>query len=391
MPLYSRTDTEAQRRRVGATTALSSVNTDPAQDPADQPADKVIPEMYIYIDDIEATLPANKKRGLTAPGWWKYRTYTDHAGNTRHKAQHLVAFKNAPTDNGIILTFTVGATTTLLAEADAVYTNVAGASDGEGTGARFTITRDEDGDIDEVTLTKGGFLYAAGEEITIDGADIGGASGTDDLVITVSTVSDDTDDQYAADFIVTINISQQPTNQSTQAPAGVILTFTEGAGTTILAEADEEYEGVTGTSDGDGTGATFTIVRDALGAIDSVTLTDAGTGYAEEEEITIDGADIGGDSGDDDLIITVDTVTTAAATFSVTATASPSGTLIYQWQSQAANGTRWTNVSGATSASLALTGLTTADSGKKYRVKIQASTGAPEVTSNVATLTVTAA
>jgi hypothetical protein len=391
MPLYSRTDNEAQRRKVGATTALSSVNTDPAQDPADQPGDKVIPEMYIYVDDIEATLPANKKRGLTAPGWWKYRTYTDHAGDTRHKAQHLVAFKNAPTDNGIILTFTVGAGTTLLAEADSVYTNVAGASDGEGTGARFTITRDQDGDIDEVTLTKGGFLYSVGEEITIDGADIGGASGTDNLVITVATVSDDTDDQYAADFIVNITISSQPTNQSTFTPAGAILTFTEGAGTTLAGEADETYTEVTGTASDSGAGATFTIVRDVNGDIDSVTLVAAGSGYDAAETITVDGSDIGGVSTTDDLVITVDTVATAAATFSVTAAAAPSGTLIYQWQTQTATGTRWTNVSGATSASLALTGLTTGDSGKKYRVKIQSSTGAPEVTSNVATLTVTAA
>jgi hypothetical protein len=391
MALYSRTDTEAQRRRVGATTALSSVNTDPAQDSNDQPADKVIPEMYIYVDDIEATIPANRNRGLTAPGWWKYRTYTDHAGNTRHKAQHLVAFKDAPTDNGIILTFTVGLATTILGQADAVYTNVAGASDGEGTGARFTITRDEDGDIDEVTLTKGGFLYSDGEEITIDGSTIGGVSVTDDLVITVATVSNDTDDQYAADNIVIITISSQPTDQSTQTPAGVILTFTEGAGTTLLAEADEEYEGVTGVADGDGVGATFTIVRDAAGAIDTVTLTDAGTGYVEGEEITIDGADIGGVSEDDDLVVTIDTVTTAAATFSVTASAAPSGTLIYQWQSQTAAGTRWTNISGATTDELELTGLTTSDSGKKYRVKVQSSTGAPEVTSDVAILTVTAA
>jgi hypothetical protein len=301
MALYSRTDNEAQRRKVGATTALSSVNTDPAQDPADQPQDKVIPEQYIYIDKTEATIPANKARGLTAPGWWKYRTYTDAAGNTRHKAQHLVAFKSAPTDAA------------------------------------------------------------------------------------------DTDDRYAADFIVTITIDEQPTDQSTQAPAGVILTFTEGAGTTILAEADEEYEGVTGVADGDGVGATFTVVRDETGAIGLVTLTDAGTGYAEGEEITIDGADIGGVSGDDDLVITVDTVTTAAATFSVTASADPSGTLLYQWQTQTATGTRWTNITGATTDELELTGLTTSDSGKKYRVKITSSTGAPEVTSNFATLTVTAA
>lgn len=301
MPLYSRTDNEAQRRKVGATTELNSVTTDPAQDPEDQPQAKVIDGQYIYIDDTEATIPANRARGLTAPGWWKYITYTDYAGNTRHKAEHLVSFKDAPTD------------------------------------------------------------------------------------------ATDTDDQYAADFIVNITISSQPTNQSTFTPDGAILTFTEGAGTTLAGEADETYTEVTGTASDSGAGATFTIVRDVNGDIDSVTLVAAGSGYDAAETITVDGSDIGGVSTTDDLVITVDTVATAAATFSVTAAAAPSGTLIYQWQTQTATGTRWTNVSGATSASLALTGLTTGDSGKKYRVKIQSSTGAPEVTSNVATLTVTAA
>jgi hypothetical protein len=390
MALYSRTDNEAQRRKVGATTELNSVTTDPAQDPADQPQEKVIPEQYIYIDKTEATIPANKARGLTAPGWWKYITYTDAAGNTRHKAQHLVAFKSAPTDAadtddryaadaivtitissqptnqstqtpaGVILTFTEGAGTTILAEADEEYEGVTGTSDGNGTGATFTIVRDETGAIDSVTLTDAGVGYVADEEIVISGIDIGGESGS-------------------------------------------VNTFTDGAGTTILAEADETYTAVSGTSDGNGTGATFTIVRSVTGAIDTVTLVDVGTGYVDGEEITIDGASIGGVSETDDLVITVDsvigddlvitvdTVTTAAATFSVTASAAPSGSLIYQWQTQAANGTRWTNITGATSASLALTGLTLSDNGKKYRVKIQTSTGAPEVTSNVATLTVTAA
>ena len=79
------------------------------------------------------------------------------------------------------------------------------------------------------------------------------------------------------------------------------------------------------------------------------------------------------------------------ATFSVTASAT-TGTLTYQWQVQTAASTmKWTNIVGATSASLALTGLATADSGKKYRVKIGGSAGGEELISNTATLTVTAA
>jgi hypothetical protein len=207
MALYSRTDNEAQRRKVGATTELNSVTTDPGQDPADQPQAKVIDGQYIYIDDTEATIPANKARGLTAPGWWKYRTYTDAAGNTRHKAEHLVAFKDAP------------------------------------------------------------------------------------------TTASDTDDRYAADAIVTLTLS------------------------------------------------------------------------TVEDQTT-----------DDEV---------GEVTFEVVATGT--GTKYYQWQYQTATGTKWTNISGETSDTLNLTGLTLSDNGKKYRVKVTSSTGAPEAISNTATLTVTEA
>lgn len=77
------------------------------------------------------------------------------------------------------------------------------------------------------------------------------------------------------------------------------------------------------------------------------------------------------------------------ATFSVTAAGQ--ATLQYQWQRQTASGTTWSNITGATSASLALTGLTTAANGNKYRVRISSTGGALTVTSNSATLTVTAA
>lgn len=76
------------------------------------------------------------------------------------------------------------------------------------------------------------------------------------------------------------------------------------------------------------------------------------------------------------------------ATFSVTAAVSSGGgALAYQWQVKAVGASRWTNVSGATSASLALTGRTSANTGDQYRVKITSAGGASEVTSNVATLT----
>jgi hypothetical protein len=76
------------------------------------------------------------------------------------------------------------------------------------------------------------------------------------------------------------------------------------------------------------------------------------------------------------------------ATFSVAATVtSGGGTLAYQWQKKVVGATRWTNVSGATSDSLALTGQLVGNTGDQYRVKVTSAGGAAEVTSNVATLT----
>lgn len=206
-------------------------------------------------------------------------------------------------------------------------------------------------------------------------------------------------DNPAADAASAIIISVQPANQSTQTPAGGLLTVdtvsaavgTRPAGTYTIGASDY-------TTDGAGTGATFTITVDGTGAATIDSIDAAGSGYVVDETFTIlgsvfdNGSDPAGTDGVDDLTFDAATVATAAATFSVTAADSPDlGDIIYQWQSQTATGTRWTNVSGATSASLALTGLTTADSGKKYRVKLTSTAGAEEVISDVATLTVTAA
>ena len=76
-----------------------------------------------------------------------------------------------------------------------------------------------------------------------------------------------------------------------------------------------------------------------------------------------------------------------AATFTVAATVDQSGTMTYQWQKRTSSSSRFANVSGATSASLVLSGQTAANTGNQYRVKINSSKGAAEVVSSVATLT----
>lgn len=249
----------------------------------------------VFLDADEAVLNENKIRGLTGPGWWVYKTYTDASGTTRHKSECI-----AP-------------------------------------------------------------LYVT------------------------AAVAGDFADNPAADVASAITISSQPSNQTTKTPAGGILTRTI-AGTAATGSAS--YTNVAYTTSGSGTGATFNVSR--AGGTYTVTQTAAGSGYAANDTITVLGSALGGVNTTNDLTITVATVATAAATFSVTAAAS-TGSLIYQWQRRTNATAKWANITGATSASLALTALTTASNGYQYRVKLTSSAGAEEVTSNTATLTVTAA
>jgi hypothetical protein len=110
---------------------------------------------------------------------------------------------------------------------------------------------------------------------------------------------------------------------------------------------------------------------------------------------TIDGVTI--DCGEFDAPTTItitaqptaQTASSNAATFSVTATVS-AGTLTYQWERQALGTGSYTAISGATSATLSLTGLTNAsNNADNYRVAVSAA-GATAVTSNSAALTVAA-
>jgi hypothetical protein len=105
MTLYSRAETNAQSLKVLNTTEKNSVDKYDWDDTLIVDGDTTVAgaqgyataaRKTIFIDDVEATLAENRERGLTAPGWWEYMTYTDADGKTRHKAQHLVAFKDAP-------------------------------------------------------------------------------------------------------------------------------------------------------------------------------------------------------------------------------------------------------------------------------------------------------
>ena len=73
MSLYGADDSNTNKTKAGIGIAGSSQS-----------------KTVVFIDDTEAQLKSNKDRGLNAPGWWSYFTYTDQHGITRHKAEQLV-------------------------------------------------------------------------------------------------------------------------------------------------------------------------------------------------------------------------------------------------------------------------------------------------------------
>ncbi len=79
MSLYGRTDSNANKTQAGLARGNGSGS---------------VSETIIFVDAAEAVLNENASRGITGPGWWAYKTYTDGAGNTRHKAECLAFISN---------------------------------------------------------------------------------------------------------------------------------------------------------------------------------------------------------------------------------------------------------------------------------------------------------
>ena len=79
MSLYGRVDSTANQTAVGLTIGNSGGS---------------VTKTIVFCDETEAALAANKGRGITAPGWWAYHTYTDVSGATRHRAEHLMVLTN---------------------------------------------------------------------------------------------------------------------------------------------------------------------------------------------------------------------------------------------------------------------------------------------------------
>jgi hypothetical protein len=91
---------------------------------------------------------------------------------------------------GIITNIGITSFTTLVGEANNSYSNVGFVVGSLGSSATFFVERDGSGDVTIVNITTGGYGYIVGSILTIDGGDVGGSSGTDDITITINGVED---------------------------------------------------------------------------------------------------------------------------------------------------------------------------------------------------------
>ena len=197
------------------------------------------------------------------------------------------------------------------------------------------------------------------------------------------------DDTIGADITSTITPGTVA-NVTTFAPAGAVATFSDNGGADGSRTAGT-YTVTNAAGNSSGTGADFTVVVAANGT-PTITLVSGGTGYADNETITIADASLGGGGGAA-VTVTVTAAATAAATFTLSGASSTGAgaTLTYQWQRAESGSTNFKDLSGKTSANTgSLTGLTVADdNGAQYRCVVNNSIGGVTKISTAGTLTVT--
>ena len=197
------------------------------------------------------------------------------------------------------------------------------------------------------------------------------------------------DDTIGADITSTITPGTVA-NVTTFAPAGAVATFSDNGGADGSRTAGT-YTVTNAAGGNSGTGADFTVVVAANGT-PTITLVSGGTGYVDNETISIADSSLGGGGGAA-VTVTVTAAATAAATFTLSgASSTGSGaSLTYQWQRAEAGSTNFKDLSGKTSVNTgSITGLTAAaDNGAQYRCDVNNSIGGVTKTSTAGTLTVT--
>mgnify|MGYP003316979497 FL=1 len=181
MSLYGRTDSNANKTKAGIGVAASSQA-----------------KTIVFVDETEAALAQNKSRGINAPGWWSYFTYTDSSGATRHKAELLITLANADLNsNETQADDTIAGDT---ASSIAIDTQPANASVAATNTQAFTVA---------ATVTGAGsatFQWQLSTNSGVDFADIAGATSA--TFTTPATAAGDNGNQYRVNINTTAGAVQ---------------------------------------------------------------------------------------------------------------------------------------------------------------------------------------
>ena len=137
--------------------------------------------------------------------------------------------------------------------------------------------------------------YDAGTKIATVIKESDGTSGWDHVVPGTTIVAPNSSSTYQIEPAVSIADSPKADAQET----GQTGTWTE----LEYFETSAQYTGVSTTTSGSGTGATFDVTRN--GSKYYLTINAAGTGYSRLDELTIAGTDVGGESPANDITVTV--------------------------------------------------------------------------------------
>ena len=250
---------------------------------------KKIPKVFEKaVDTLQESTPANSVVGILRDGTfihnWKSEERIINGGITTidiiNNGDNF-AINNPPTlkiespFNGAIGEINLTSSTTVSSGADTTYT-VSGFSQ-SGFGARFVVTRNSSGSIDQNSIKVDenlpGNSYAVGVTITIDGADVGGVSEDDDITLEVTSVWSGT--QAEAEMVVDGKVKEVYIKDSG--------TGYPSKATAISVEKDPSDTVFTGDNFRDA------ILRPVVvdGKITKVRIIDEGTGYTKPPIVRI--------------------------------------------------------------------------------------------------------
>ena len=100
-----------------------------------------------------------------------------------------IVFDYEPDPDGVLQSFTIDSGTAAAVDSPVLHTAVTSTSSLSGSGATFTVVQNTDGTYNLKLITRGQD-YQVGEKVTIDGADVGGTTADNSIIINVNSISD---------------------------------------------------------------------------------------------------------------------------------------------------------------------------------------------------------